>query len=509
MNAPSWTVGALLRAGIGERLLGAPDVLVRDVHHDSRRVAPGSLFVVSQGRRFDARRFVPEALRRGASALLLEAPIEGVDVPQLICPDPRRAMGRAAHLVHGDPSRRLPVAAVTGTNGKTSVCWLLDSALRHAGRRPALMGTVGVRGARGFRDASLTTPESDEVARFAAEALDAGASHLLMEASSHALAMGRLEGLRVAVAAFTGLGRDHLDFHGSMEAYAEAKARLFVERRPEAAVIRVDDAFGAALWARSRAKRGLRVARAAGVEAEIRVLASRFGRDGIEARVQTPWGEGSLRSPLLGEHNLDNLLVALGVGLLFGEPLETMLRGLSAAQGAPGRLERVEHPGDVTVLVDYAHTPDALERVLRALRPLTPGRLIVVFGCGGERDEGKRVPMGEAAALGADLCLLTNDNPRGEAPERIAAQVEEGLRSAGKERIVSVTRFRAASEGGYLVELDRRAALALALDTARPGDTVLVAGKGHERVQIVGAEQRPFEDRSVLAELIAARGGVA
>ncbi len=503
MRPGPWTVGELLRAGVGERSIGVEDVEVRDVCHDSRQVVPGSLFVVLRGRRFDARRFVPDALRRGATALLVESPLPGVGVPQILASDPRRAMGRAAHLVFGRPTAQMPVVAVTGTNGKTSVCWLLDAALRHLGNEPALLGTVGGRGPQGRYEARLTTPEGDEVARFAAEALAAGASHLIMEASSHALALGRLEGTRIAVAAFTGLGRDHLDFHGTMEAYAEAKASLFVEREPEAAVIRVDDPFGASLPARTRARRVLRVTRTADVDAEVRAVRVRCGREGIEAEVRTSWGEGVLRSGLLGAHNVDNLLVALGVGLSLGQPLDGLLAGLASAPGAPGRLERVAHPGDVTVLVDYAHTPDALERVLGALRPLTPGRLIVVFGCGGERDRGKRLPMGEAAGRGADLCVLTNDNPRGEEPEAIAAQVEEGLRRVGRERVEELGRL----QGGYLVELDRRAALEMALEAARPGDTVLVAGKGHERVQIVGEETRPFDDRQVLAELIAARGG--
>ena len=512
MTGAGCTLRELLAAGVGHRLLGAADTRVTDVRHDSRAVQPGDLFVVLRGARFDGRRFVPQARERGARALLLREPMPEVDLPQLLADEPRRAMGRAAHRVHGDPTASLRVVAVTGTNGKTSVAWLLEQALRASGARPALMGTVTVRGPQGERAASLTTPESDEVARFAAEALRSGATHLVMEASSHALQLGRLEGTRIEVAAFTGLGRDHLDFHGSMAAYREAKARLFVEHRPATAVVRVDDSFGAELAERARARRVIRVAALPGFDADLQVREARIGRDGIEATVRTPRGEGRLRSTMTGAHNLDNLLVALGCGLALGVPLEAMLQGLAAAGAPPGRLQPVLPGHDPAVYVDYAHTPDALARVLAALREVTPGRLIVVFGCGGERDQGKRAPMGEAAARGADLVVLTNDNPRGEPPERIAEQVERGLQVAGRAAVAEEA-LRAAGGQGYVVQLDRARAIELALRAARPGDAVLLAGKGHERVQWLGERAVPFDDvavaRAVLERLGREEEGVS
>jgi UDP-N-acetylmuramoyl-L-alanyl-D-glutamate--2,6-diaminopimelate ligase len=482
----------LVKGGHVDRVMGDPSVVVTGVRHDSRQVEVGDLFVAIPGDRRDGAGFAADAVSRGAVAVLAERELPDVAVPVAIAPDARRALGPVAMCVHGDPTSRLTVVGVTGTNGKTSTAWLLEAAVGAAGGTPAVLGTLGGRGPAGSRTGEFTTPEADEVMRFASDSLRAGATHLLMEVSSHGLALHRVNGVRFGVAAFTNLTQDHLDFHGDIDSYAAAKARLFTDLAPKAAVINVDDTFGSALLDRVTCP-VWRCSRRGDPVAEVRALSWSEGRDGIHARVATPGGEVEIRSPLVGSHNLDNLLVALGCVLALGLDLPQAVAGLSQATGAPGRLERIAHPGDVAVFVDYAHTPDALLRVLAALRGVTPGRLVTVFGCGGDRDRTKRVPMGRAAGGGSDVCIVTSDNPRSEDPARILADIEPGLAGAGLERfdVAAITKARR----GYAVVPDRREAIGLALGMACPGDTVLIAGKGHEDYQIIGTERRPFDDR--------------
>lgn len=493
----------LVRAGVVSRVVGDDAVVATGVRHDSRDVGPGDLFVALPGGARDGVRFVDEAVSRGAVAVLAERAPAGVQVPVVEASDPRRAMGAVAAMVYGDPTAALPVVGITGTNGKTTTAWLLRAALHAAGGAPAVLGTLGACGPTGTRDTGFTTPESDAVMRFARECADTGASHLIMEVSSHGLALHRVRGVRFRVAAFTNLTQDHLDFHGDMAQYGEAKARLFTEWEPDAAVIHVDDAFGASLADRVACPLW-RCSRRGDREAEVRALSWTEGREGMRARVATPGGEVELASPLVGTHNLDNLLVALGSVLALGLDVSHAVRGLSDATGAPGRLERLAHPGDVAVFVDYAHTPDALARVLAALRGVTPGRLVVVFGCGGDRDPSKRAPMGRAAGGAAALCILTSDNPRTEDPLGILADVEPGLVEAGMSQLDAADLGEA--RRGYAVVPDRRQAISTALRAARRGDTVLIAGKGHEDYQIIGTERRPFDDRTEARAVIRALG---
>jgi UDP-N-acetylmuramoyl-L-alanyl-D-glutamate--2,6-diaminopimelate ligase len=483
-----------LRHVVGGSLVG-DDVEVRDVHRDSRRVGEGDLFAAIVGANVDATRFVPDVRARGAAAVLAERPTE---LPTLVVPSVRSALGPVAHALAGDPTAKLAVVGVTGTNGKTTTTFLVDEALAALGQRPALLGTVASRVGAVATASSFTTPEADDLARFAKAAVDEGASHLVMEVSSHALAQERTAGTRFSVGAFTNLTQDHLDFHGTMEAYGEAKAMLFLAHRPHRSVIHVGDPFGAALAARL-VDAGLAVVTVGDVEhATVRVIAARFDASGIEAKLAAPEGELTLTSALVGRHNLENLLVALGCLVALGVPATDAARALGSAKGAPGRLERVSDPRGVTVLVDYAHTPDALANALAALRPITEGRLIVVFGCGGDRDAGKRPLMGRAAAEGADLVVVTSDNPRTEDPAAIVAAIVPGVRAGGKlERDTT-------DVDGFVVEVDRERAIGLALRAARAGDTVLLAGKGHEDYQIVGTTKRHFDDREVAAEAIAA-----
>ncbi len=507
--SPESSVGMTLRqlqdAGVRGEIGGSAAQLVIGVQHDSRRVTSGDLFVAVPGATHDGASFVDQALSRGAVAVMAEQRVLR-DVPQLVVPNARRGLALAAELVYGAPTSALRTIGITGTNGKTTTAYLLKEAIEATGGRPALIGTTGLLAAGVERASAHTTPEADDISRFARRVLDEGATHLVLEVSSHALTMHRVDALDFAVAAFTNLSRDHLDFHGSLEAYGEAKARLFTELAPGHAVVQVDDPFGADLATRLSMPL-IRCSRRRGTDAEISATAWSTTRAGIEADVQTPSGVVRVRSPMLGEHNLENILVALGCAQALGLDLHTVAKAWREAGGSPGRLERIDHPGDVAVLVDYAHTPDALERVLQAVRALTSKRLIVVFGAGGDRDKGKRPEMGRVGARAADLCVLTSDNPRSEDPQRILEQVEAGAREAGAMRL-SPSDLADATHG-YCTVVDRREAIRAAIGAASRGDTVLLAGKGHETYQIVGSERLHFDDREEARVAIAAAGGGA
>lgn len=491
----------LVRRGLARDVRGDASVVVHGVRHDSRAVEPGDLFVAVRGRSVDGARFVADAIAKGAVAVASESELE-LDVPQLLVDDARLALGALAAAVYGDPTESLRVVGVTGTNGKTTTTWMVDEALRALGHSPALLGTVESRGPGMRAPAPYTTPEGDAIARFARAALDAGATHLVMEVSSHALAQHRADAVRFDVAAFTNLTQDHLDFHGTMDAYFEAKARLFLELSPRTSVVNVDDPWGERL-AGQLGGGAIRVSREGASDADLRIDSWSMERDGLHARVRCRGEHVDLRSPMIGAHNLDNLLLALGCLIALDVDVVDAVRALGATRGAPGRLERVEGLEGVMVLVDYAHTPDALARALAALRPITPGRLFVVFGCGGDRDRGKRPVMGEAAAKGADVAILTSDNPRTEDPHAILAEIEPGVLGAGMARAGDL----AHASRGYDVCEDRREAIRRAITAARPGDTVLIAGKGHEDYQIRGTTKLHFSDREEAGAAIAARGG--
>jgi UDP-N-acetylmuramoyl-L-alanyl-D-glutamate--2,6-diaminopimelate ligase len=498
------SVGALMSLPGALRLVGgarAEDVLLKGIASDSRRVMPGDAFAALSGRSVDGTKFVAQAIQRGAVAVLAERELEA-SVPVLVIDNLRARLGTFAHYVYGDPTRTLPTIGVTGTNGKTTVTHLIESILKGAGRSPALMGTVTMRGPGGEEPAELTTSESDRIARFASESRAAGATQLVLEVSSVALTERRVAGMHFAVAAFTNLSHDHLDYHGTFEAYGEEKARLFTEYRPETSVIVVDSEFGRQLAARASG----RVIRCSvgGAEAELRALRYASTRTGLSAEIETPTGTYTLESPLFGAHNLENLLVAIGCAIAVGIDVTTILQALAGATGAPGRMERVADPRGVLVLVDYAHSPDAIERALAALRPLTDGRLMIVFGCGGDRDRQKRAPMAEAAVRGADLAILTADNPRTEDVNQILSDMEPGAaRHAPKLDSAAM----AAASRGYVVVPDRARAIATALEAAQAGDTVLLAGKGHETYQLVGNTRYAFDDRIQAARALSNLGG--
>jgi len=487
------TLEQLLELGFVRSIDGDAQVRVRGIRHDSRRCEPQDLFVAVAGAQSDGAEFVADALARGAVAVLAERPLSPAvsSVPVAIADDALVALSRIAQCLYDDPTKHLAAIGVTGTNGKTTCTYLIESLLHAEGASPAVLGTVSFRGPFGLLAASHTTPMADDMMRLARAAVESGATHLVLEVSSHGLAMHRVDGVRFEVAAFTNLTQDHLDYHGDFATYEAAKRRLFRDLAPRIAVVNVDDAVGRSI-ADEFPRRVLRCTRHPDPGCEVHVLSSETGRIGTTARVSCLGQVLELQSPLIGDHNLENLLIAIGCGAALGLAPEVITRALRSAQGAPGRLQRVEHPNDVLVFVDYAHTPDALERVQKTLRKVTGGRLITAFGCGGDRDPGKRSIMGRASAELSDLSILTSDNPRSEDPARILAQIAAGVQQTDVPLLAEDV--LAYSERGYCVEPDRRAAIRLALAAAQPGDTVLIAGKGHEKVQIVGNTRSEFDD---------------
>jgi len=474
--SPVITLNRLARdAGLevaGPAPRGALDGEVRDVHEDSRRCGPGDVFVARPGARDDGLRWAADAVRRGAVAVVAASdPRAGV--PWLKAADPAEAAGRLADLVHDDPSRKLALLGVTGTNGKTSVVELAAHLLAPDGP-VGVIGTLGARWPGAETKTANTTPGATELRRILRGMVDAGCRACAMEVSSHALVQGRVDGLRFRTAAYTNLSGDHLDYHGSMEHYAAAKARLFAALAPDAtAVVNARDTVAATVATAAR-----RVAFDAG---SVRVApeGTAFSWRGRDAFV-----------PLVGRHNAENAACALELACAAGVAPDDALARLRDARPARGRLEPVQRK-PFLVAVDYAHTDDALENVLRTVREVTPGRVRVVFGCGGDRDRTKRPRMGAVAAAGADDVVVTSDNPRSEQPERIVADVLQGIR----ERDVRVL-------------LDRRTAIREAIASARPGDAVVIAGKGHEAVQIVGEREIPFDDASeARAALAQSRAG--
>jgi UDP-N-acetylmuramoyl-L-alanyl-D-glutamate--2,6-diaminopimelate ligase len=464
-----------------------PDVEVGGVATDSRAVRPGDVFFALAGQRTDGRRHVAEALGRGARVVVAS---EGVDAPTVVVTDaPRRLLGLAAARLAGDPSAALTVVGVTGTNGKTTTTYLVEAIWAAAGLRPGVVGTVAYRFGGESRPAPLTTPDAPALQTLFAAMRAAGTTHAAVEVSSHALAQDRVAGTRFDAAVFTNLTRDHLDFHPTVEDYYAAKARLFLEHLPASgkpdpvAVVNLDSELGGRLAASVRTRC---VTTGHDARATVRPLDVATDLAGTRGTLAVDGRRLAFESPLAGRPHLENILGAVGVTWALGTPLDAIARGLAAATAPPGRLERIAGPG-FSVVVDYAHSPDALARSLDVLRPLAPGRLVAVFGCGGDRDRGKRALMGAAVAERADVVVLTSDNPRTEEPAAIIAEIEAGVRGAGMAAL-NGTR-------GYVVEPDRRAAIALAIGMARPGDLVLVAGKGHEDYQIVGTEKRHLDDR--------------
>lgn len=475
---------ATVAAAADAELIGDPTVPVAEAAYDSRHVAPGSLFFCVPGERVDGHTFASAAITAGASALVVERLVD-VDVPQLRVRSVREAMGPMSSVVFGRPASDLRIVGVTGTNGKTTTTYLVEALAAGVGSATGVIGTTGAR-IRGRRvPLAHTTPEAPDLHRLLATMRDAGVDIVAMEMSSHALAQHRVDGIRATVAVFTNLSQDHLDYHPSMDAYFAAKARLFTPAMAVRAAVNADDPFGRRLLRHPEIPTSTY---AIDAEADLRASDVRVDRHGIGFRV--PGAE--VRSALRGRFNVWNCLAALAAADVLGIARDAAARALAGLDGVPGRMETIEEGQDFLVVVDYAHTPDSILSVLRGARPLAAGRLIVVFGCGGDRDRAKRPLMGEAATSAADLTIVTTDNPRHEDPLAIIGEIVPGARSGG---------------GAYVVEPDRRAAIASAIAEAGPGDVVVIAGKGHETTQEIGDVTVPFDDRQVAREALRTAGG--
>ncbi|MGZ4133212.1 MAG: UDP-N-acetylmuramoyl-L-alanyl-D-glutamate--2,6-diaminopimelate ligase [Actinomycetota bacterium] len=478
---PPVPLGAVA-AAVGATVHGDADTRVREVAYDSRAVPAGSLFCCIPGEQADGHRFAAEAVRAGAVALVVEHPV-GVDVPQVVVASVRRAIGPMSAVVFGSPAGSLTMAGITGTNGKTTTTYLLEAVFRASGKTPGVIGTTGAHVDARPLPLARTTPEAPDLHRLLARMRAAGCDAVAMEVSSHALAQHRVDGVVCDVAAFTNLSQDHLDYHPTMQAYFQAKARLFTPALARRGVVNVDDAWG----------RGLLESPSIPLatygfdrEADLRGADLRVHAGGLTFRA----GGVEVSSPLRGRFNAWNCLTALAVAQALGLGLAESAEAIATVAGVPGRMEPVDAGQDFLVMVDYAHTPDSILHVLRGARPLATGRVIVVLGCGGDRDRAKRPLMGRVATSEADLTVITSDNPRSEDPFAIIEEMLPGAREGG---------------GDFVVEPDRRAAIAEAVGTARAGDVVVIAGKGHETYQEVGGEVLPFDDRAVAREALAGR----
>lgn len=473
---------------------GGLDRPVTAVTDDSRAVAAGSLFVAVKGERVDGHEFVGQAMQAGAAAVVAQGAVETGSLPLVRVADSRKALGLLGSRFYGDPSAQLAMIGVTGTNGKTTTTYLCKALLEGIGRRVGLIGTVAYQIGSETIPASHTTPGALELQGLLARMIQAGMNSVVMEVSSHALAMDRTAGCEYDAAVFTNLTQDHLDYHGTMEEYFQAKLRLFTglgggKKTGQRAIVNMDDPRGAEIRAACRVPVwGYAVTSKADLKAE----QVRLSMNGTTFAAATPAGTFIVESRLVGEHNVYNLLGAIGVALHAGATCDQVREAVSRVSNVPGRFERVSAGQDFTVVVDYAHTEDALVRLLAAAQALKTDRIITVFGCGGDRDRGKRPKMGRAAVEHSDIVVLTSDNPRTEDPMAILREVEVGVRDALQGR----------SHVEYHLVPDRREAIGTAVRLARTGDIVLIAGKGHEDYQIIGTKKFHFDDREVAREAI-------
>ena len=477
-------------------VVGTQDQEITGIAYDSRRVMPGNLFIAVRGARTDGHRFVNAAIDRGASAVVLEDDSSfNARATRIRVGDARRSMAQASAHFYNHPSQNLKVVGVTGTNGKTTTAFMVRAIMETAGIPCGLLGTVQYQIRERVIPASRTTPESVEIQEMMSQMLGAGCGGVSMEVSSHALDQLRVAEVDFDVTIFTNLSQDHLDYHGTMEDYFESKIRLFsalgTVQKAGCAVVNADNAYGCELIRRLGGDHAV-VSYGVSSAAVIRAEDVRVSAEGSYFVVHTPQGSIPMSLPLIGRYNVSNALAAIGAGLALGIDLPTIESALAHLPPVPGRIEAVNGPEDFNVFVDYAHTADALRNVLTTVAELTQGRLIVIFGCGGDRDKGKRKPMGQVACELADFSILTTDNPRTEDPREIAKQVEEG--------------FAADGHGRYQVIEDRREAIERALQIAQPGDTVLIAGKGHETYQEFADTVVPFNDRHVVEEYFSLNG---
>lgn len=489
---------------LGCKVLGSVDIEITGISSDSRNIArssrpgEGALFAAIPGEHVDGHSFIPQAVSSGAPAVLAERETPSLSATQIIVPDVREALSRAADVFYGEPSREVAVIGVTGTNGKTTTTYLIEAILLEAGKRPGVIGTVNYRYNGKAFSATHTTPQAPELQKMLREMADADVTHCVMEVSSHALEQKRAAHLRFRAGAFTNLTHDHLDYHKTMDEYFRCKSILFDMLRSTGGiqVINIDDPWGERL---KEGNPGAITFSLRDGSAHVRPKSYSLLEGRTEAVISTPAGEAAIDAHLVGEYNLQNMLCAMAVAVSMGIEPGIAARGIGRLERVPGRLEKLVSGGEgaFRAYVDYAHTADALERALLALRPVTSGRLITVFGCGGNRDRKKRPIMGEAAARHSDIVIVTSDNPRDEDPLDIISEIEAGMKGARKfgpgER---------PSGKGYMVVPERREALRKAVSMAGKGDTILAAGKGHEDYQIIKGVKHHFDDYEELRSLI-------
>lgn len=478
-----------LFAGIDCTILGNADDEVSGIAYRSDRVQPGDAFFCVVGMTSDGHSFAQDAIDRGAKVLVVQRKVylaDATDVTEIVVKDTRKAMAAAAANFYDHPSRNLALVGITGTNGKTTTTYLVEHIARVAGKRTGVIGTVGIRIGDAAEKSAHTTPESPDLQQLFARMRDARCDVVAMEVSSHALDLDRTWDTAFAVTAFSNLTQDHLDYHHTFEAYFEAKARLFSKDYPAKRVICIDDKWGKELLRRCSVAEDSVVTTGFDPSAQIHPVDVQYAPTHTTVTLDVRGSLHTFDYPLVGRFNVENIMCAFGIGLQLGFPAGVIVEALEEAPQIPGRLERVSAPntGGVSVFVDYAHTPDALEKALASIMALTPGRTICVFGCGGDRDASKRPIMGRAA-LAADHAVVTSDNPRTEDPQAIIEDIVSGMGS-GADR--------------FEVEADRRAAIARAIAQAKAGDSILIAGKGHEDYQLVGDQVLSFDDRIVAAE---------
>ncbi|MGI6591190.1 MAG: UDP-N-acetylmuramoyl-L-alanyl-D-glutamate--2,6-diaminopimelate ligase [Eggerthellaceae bacterium] len=481
---------AELFSGIPCTIIGNEHEMVTGIAFDSRKVKPGDAFFCIVGLKTDGHTYAQEAINRGAKVLVAQRKIylaDATDVTVVIVSDSRKALARIADRFCDHPSGSFRLVGITGTNGKTTTTYLVEHIGRLAGLKTGVIGTVGIRVGDEKLASSHTTPESWDLQRLFSRMRKRGVDMVAMEVSSHALDLNRTWGTEFAVTAFSNLTQDHLDYHKTFEAYFEAKARLFSTDYPAKRVICIDDKWGRELLSRCSQREESVITTGFTEQAQIHPISVEYYQTHTKLRLEVRGAQYDLDYPLVGRFNVSNIMLALGIGIQLGIDTESVVSALDDAPQIPGRLQRVhtEHDGGVSVYVDYAHTPDALEKALSAVQQLTEGRTLVVFGCGGDRDAGKRPLMGRVA-LASDFAVVTSDNPRTEDPNAIIEDILAGMPASDSEK--------------YVVEPDRQKAIAVAIAHAEPGDSILIAGKGHEDYQILGTEKIHFDDVEVAAQ---------
>ncbi|MCU0238139.1 MAG: UDP-N-acetylmuramoyl-L-alanyl-D-glutamate--2,6-diaminopimelate ligase [Pyrinomonadaceae bacterium] len=477
---------------LNAKLYGNSETIVLDVTHDSRQVIKDGLFVAIKGLTMDGHRFVDDVMRRGCVGIISESKVpENFSGAWLQVADAREALAQAAAVINQNPSEKLDLVGITGTNGKTTTTYLVFALAEANQQKSAMLTTVEYRIGEKSVEAVRTTPEASDTNRFLREALEANCTMATMETSSQALDLRRCDALKFAVAVFSNLTRDHLDYHGTMENYYDSKKRLFDGRlgeKPKSCVINLDDEYGVQLANELKANGQKVVTYAQDNDADLTAKDVEVSLiKGTSFTLKTPKGERKVTSPLVGKPHVYNILAATSTALELGYDLDLCVKGIEKCVGAPGRFERVEHDGDFAIVVDYAHTDDALLNTLKTAKDLTKGRIITVFGCGGDRDKTKREPMGEIAGRYSDTVIITSDNPRTENPLEIIEQIEVGV---------------AKTSTNFLKISDRREAIYQAISNAKSGDVVIIAGKGHENYQIIGSDKFHFDDREVAKEAL-------